>query len=217
MKLMRNREVQRLLLLCLLGTALIAAAGFCAGIVPGVLALAGGLVLSGGVMGVTLRRYRAIAQLNQDIDRVLHGEESLPIVSNDEGELAILRSEVGKMTIRLREAADSQRRERLHLADAMADISHQLRTPLTALNLTVENYGFCFVNETAVHNAPNRGELLFFDLDSPDLVHPLSVVYKKKRHLLPAARAFVDAARRFLQSQSWRSECDCRVEHGRPV
>ncbi len=104
---------------------------------PGVLALAGGLVLSGGVMGVTLRRYRAIAQLNQDIDRVLHGEESLPIVSNDEGELAILRSEVGKMTIRLREAADSQRRERLHLADAMADISHQLRTPLTALNLTV--------------------------------------------------------------------------------
>lgn len=137
MRLMRNREVQRLLLLCLLGTALIAAAGFCAGIVPGVLALAGGLVLSGGVMGVTLRRYRAIAQLNQDIDRVLHGEESLPIVSNDEGELAILRSEVGKMTIRLREAADSQRRERLHLADAMADISHQLRTPLTALNLTV--------------------------------------------------------------------------------
>lgn len=137
MKLMRNREVQRLLLLCLLGTALIAAAGFCAGIVPGVLALAGGLVLSGGVMGVTLRRYCAIAQLNQDIDRVLHGEESLPIVSNDEGELAILRSEVGKMTIRLREAADSQRRERLHLADAMADISHQLRTPLTALNLTV--------------------------------------------------------------------------------
>lgn len=137
MKLMRNREVQRLLLLCLLGTTLIAAAGFCAGIVPGALALAGGLVLSGGVMGVTLRRYRAIAQLNQDIDRVLHGEESLPIVSNDEGELAILRSEVGKMTIRLREAADSQRRERLHLADAMADISHQLRTPLTALNLTV--------------------------------------------------------------------------------
>ena len=63
MKLMRNREVQRLLLLCLLGTALIAAAGFCAGIVPGALALAGGLVLSGGVMGVTLRRYRAIAQL----------------------------------------------------------------------------------------------------------------------------------------------------------
>ena len=87
----------------------------------------------------------------------------------------------------------------------------------TALNLTAENYVFCFVNETAVHNAPNRGELLFFDLDSPDLVHPLSVVYKKKRHLLPAARAFVDAARRFLQSQSWRSECDCRVEHGRPV
>ena len=83
----------------------------------------------------------------------------------------------------------------------------------TALNLTAGNYGFCFVNETGVHNAPNRSELIFFDLDSPDLVHPLSVVYKKKRHLLPAARAFVDATRRFLQSQAWRGECDCRVHH----
>ena len=86
----------------------------------------------------------------------------------------------------------------------------------TALNLTAGNYGFCFINETAIQTAPNRSELIFFDLDSPDLVHPLSVVYKKKRHLLPAARAFVDAARRFLKSQSWRSECDCRVEHTVP-
>ena len=74
-------------------------------------ALAGGLVLSGGVMGVTgCGADRAIAQLNQDIDRrAARGRSRLPIVSNDEGELAILRSEVGKMTIRLREAADSQR------------------------------------------------------------------------------------------------------------
>lgn len=87
----------------------------------------------------------------------------------------------------------------------------------TALSLTAENYGFCFVNETAIQNAPNRTQLLFFDLDSPDLIHPLCVVYKKKRHLLPAARAFVEAARQFLQSQSWRSECDCRVTHISPA
>lgn len=83
----------------------------------------------------------------------------------------------------------------------------------TAMNLTAENYGFCFINETAIHNAPNRDALIFFDLNSPDLIHPLSVVYKKKRHLPPVARSFVDATYKFLQSQSWRSECDCRMEH----
>lgn len=81
----------------------------------------------------------------------------------------------------------------------------------TALNLTAGNFGFCFVNETAIHNAPNRKDLIFYDLDSPDLIHPLSVVYKKKRRLLPAARDFVDTVSRFLRSRQWRGECDCRV------
>lgn len=62
----------------------------------------------------------------------------------------------------------------------------------TALNLTAQNYGFCFVNETGVHCAPNREDLIFFDLDSDDMVHPLCVVYKKNSYLTPTARAFID-------------------------
>ncbi len=49
----------------------------------------------------------------------------------------------------------------------------------TALSLTAGNYGFCFVNETAIRTAPNRNQLAFFDLGSDDLIHPLCVVYKK--------------------------------------
>ena len=41
------------------------------------------------------------------------------------------------MTVRLRENAQRQQEERVRLADAMADISHQLRTPLTAMRLTL--------------------------------------------------------------------------------
>ena len=81
----------------------------------------------------------------------------------------------------------------------------------TALNLTAGTYGFCFVNETAIHNAPNRDELIFYDLNSPDLKHPLSVIYKKKSYLLPIARDFIDIVSLFSQSHEWRAECDCCV------
>lgn len=80
----------------------------------------------------------------------------------------------------------------------------------TALNLTAGNYGFCFANETAIHSAPNRKELLFFHLNSPDLVHPLCVVYKKGSYLLPVARAFIDTASQFYRSFAWHSEYDCQ-------
>ena len=48
---------------------------------------------------------------------------------------SVLRSEVRKMTLRLREQSAQLEKEKLQLADAMADISHQMRTPLTAVNL----------------------------------------------------------------------------------
>ena len=43
-----------------------------------------------------------------------------------------------------------------------------------------------------VRRAPNAGELLFFDMDTDDMVHPLCVGYKKNSYLLPIARAFID-------------------------
>ena len=70
----------------------------------------------------------------------------------------------------------------------------------TALILTAQNYGFCFVNETGVRSAPHREELAFFDLDTPDLVHPLCVVYKKNSYLRPVERTFIDVTIGFYRS-----------------
>ena len=118
-------------------TAVLAAAGWALDWRCGVLALIGG-----GAYGVVhllplRRRYRDIAALCEEIDRVLHGQERRVIGGSAEGELAILQNEIQKVTIRLRDAASEQQRQRLRLADAMADISHQLRTPLTSMNLTL--------------------------------------------------------------------------------
>lgn len=70
----------------------------------------------------------------------------------------------------------------------------------TALNLTAQNYGFCFVNETGIRTAPNRGDLVFFDLDTPDMVHPLCALYKKNSYLRPIARTFIDVTIAFYRS-----------------
>lgn len=106
---------------------------------PSAAALLGlGAALAGGGLHWAFqhRRYREIAALSRSIDRVLHGQEQL-LEDSAEGELAILRSEIRKMTVQLRESADLLQHDKTELSQALADISHQLRTPLTSMNLTV--------------------------------------------------------------------------------
>ena len=76
-----------------------------------------------------------MAELSLRIDRVLHGCDNALITEHNEGELSILESEIRKMTVQLKESADLLRAEKAGLSRAMEDIFHQLRTPLTALNL----------------------------------------------------------------------------------
>ena len=83
------------------------------------------------------KRYSAISELSLSIDRILHGQEQILLTDSSEGELSILKSEIQKMTFRLKESADSLKGDKILLTDAIADISHQLRTPLTSMNLTV--------------------------------------------------------------------------------
>lgn len=71
----------------------------------------------------------------------------------------------------------------------------------TALNLTAQNCGFCFLNETGVRSAPNLEKLAFFDLKSQDLVHPLCLVYRKNSYLAPIARAFIDTMLSFYREE----------------
>lgn len=85
----------------------------------------------------TYRRYRKIRELSADIDRILHGDTQISFGDYEEGELAVLGSEVYKMTIRLREQQQQLLDDKKYLADSIADISHQIRTPLTSINLLV--------------------------------------------------------------------------------
>lgn len=90
---------------------------------------------------VARRRYGALGRLSAEIDAILHGAEQHILSDYREGELSLLRNEVMKLVVRLREQNDRMREDKEHMADLIADISHQLRTPLTALHLTVASMG----------------------------------------------------------------------------
>ena len=80
----------------------------------------------------------------------------------------------------------------------LRNVTHCTNTT-TAISLTAQNYGFCFLNETGVRSAPNREELVFFDLNTPDMVHPLCVIYRKNSYLRPIARSFIDVMSEFYR------------------
>lgn len=83
----------------------------------------------------TYQRYRKIAELSLLIDKLLHGDETISFGQFQEGELSVLHDEISKMTRRLIEQAEALKMEKGNLANALADISHQLKTPLTSLNI----------------------------------------------------------------------------------
>ena len=73
--------------------------------------------------------------MSEQVDLVLHDQDRLYAAEEEEGELSVLQSEIGKMTLRIREQNRALQKEKEHLADSLADIAHQLRTPLTSVNL----------------------------------------------------------------------------------
>ncbi len=95
------------------------------------------LVMAGYHFYAVRRRYMELARLSAEIDTILHGAEQHILSDYREGELSLLRNEVMKLVVRLREQNDRMRGDKERMADLIADISHQLRTPLTALHLTV--------------------------------------------------------------------------------
>lgn len=132
---LRNREFRQLAILFSLIAAITVTLGFAINRLAGILATSSAAAFGTAFFAFTKARYKSIAQISDQIDLVLHNADHLYIGESDEGELSILQSEITKMTLRIREQNDALKKEKEHLADSLADIAHQLRTPLTSVNL----------------------------------------------------------------------------------
>ena len=86
-------------------------------------------------VGISLWRHRQIARLTAEIDEVLHSGRTVGFSNCREGDVAVLANELSKVVARLSRTGEQLAAERNALSDSLADVSHQIRTPLTAAGL----------------------------------------------------------------------------------
>lgn len=76
---------------------------------------------------------KKLRELDKYLLNVLSGNYNLDIREYDDGVLNILKNDVYKMSVLLKEDKDHANDEKKYLESVLSDISHQLRTPLTSM------------------------------------------------------------------------------------
>jgi signal transduction histidine kinase len=141
-ELLRNREV-RILLTLLLSISVI---GFTVAALF-VSMLAAGLVLGVSILLIssslifTKWRYHEIEKLSGYLKQISSGDFHLDIRDNSEGELSLLKSDIYKMTRILSQQGAVLHEDKAKLTNAISDISHQIKTPLTSMIVMADLLG----------------------------------------------------------------------------
>lgn len=82
---------------------------------------------------------REISEIIKYLEAINNHNYSLEIDTNEEGELSILKNEILKITIMLKEKAEISQRDKINLKESLQNISHQLKTPLTSISIMLDN------------------------------------------------------------------------------
>ena len=99
-----------------------------------VFVLAGGAILAVGC-SYSKKQNQVMEQAVSQLQAYLDGDHNARIECDEEGELYRLFHTVNSMAAVLNAHADNELREKEFLKNTISDISHQLKTPLAALNI----------------------------------------------------------------------------------
>lgn len=80
-----------------------------------------------------------LAEITSYIEQINNKNYKLDIDSISEDELSILKNEIYKTTIMLKEQAENSNQAKINLKNSLSDISHQLKTPLTSILIMLDN------------------------------------------------------------------------------
>lgn len=104
------------------------------------------LIFSLSIISITIiiliyynKRNKEIKNIIQTIEKINRKNYELELKDFNEDELSILKSEIYKTTLMLKESAENSKKDKINLKNSLSDISHQLKTPLTSILITLDN------------------------------------------------------------------------------
>lgn len=134
----RNKEAKQYILIIIVIAVVMTIISFLLNIWAGLMVMITVLLLCLVFQIFTLRRYKNIKSLSEYLRSVSSGDYSMDIRDNTEGELSILKNEIYKVTLMLTEYNELLQYDKVLLSNQMAEISHQLKTPLTSMMMMVD-------------------------------------------------------------------------------
>jgi signal transduction histidine kinase len=139
LKLLRNKEIRWLLVALAISGVIISTVSFITiGWASGMFSIVSSLVFAAIFYLFTHKRHKNIAELTDYLQQISNGIYDLQFRDNEEGELSILKNEIYKVSVTLLELAEMMKKDRQSLADALSDISHQIKTPLTGMQVAID-------------------------------------------------------------------------------
>ncbi|WP_223067526.1 HAMP domain-containing sensor histidine kinase [Paenibacillus caui] len=96
-----------------------------------------GVVISALLLAVSFlflkRHYNKIDRYQEDVQRIMKGAISTRLDDHEEGSLSKLAASINTMTASLHTHIEKEKQNRLFLKQLLTDVSHQLKTPLSAM------------------------------------------------------------------------------------
>lgn len=100
-----------------------------------VLSLGLALAVISALLAYCIRQEKKLEKANRDLLQFMNGNQDTRLDDNKEGNLSQLFSSVNVMATSLTTHANKEKQSREFLRDTISDISHQLKTPLAALQM----------------------------------------------------------------------------------
>ena len=131
---LKDKGFKMMVCLAMAITAVISVCGYALnGISAFIMLLLLGVLLTVIFTITTKKRYDAIGALSSYLEKVLAGNEAPSLIDQEEGETSLLKTNIYKTTSTLKHQKELLAKDKVALSNAIADISHQLKTPLTSM------------------------------------------------------------------------------------
>lgn len=138
LNMLRNKEIRRFIIYSVIAAIIGAGVLLFESVLAAMILLLISFIIIFIFLIFTKRRYRQMEELAEYLRSIAAGEYSLDVRDNQEGELSILKNDIYRVTRMLSEQSAAISEEKGKLTDAISDISHQLKTPLTSMTVMAD-------------------------------------------------------------------------------